>query len=560
MISTCFLLTVCCLITTSSQIDDPYFRKDYAPPPTQGNMFAAISHMQPLAKIERSFVNKAKEYIAEEKEKLKEMKKFANEVKESMKISKGNEVHYLGNPINSYLIIKRFTNGWKELLNKLDPNNGSKPLADLKQLGVDYGEDLPEYGRDLTGAIGGLIRLMDTYGFTAKEITEGDIKGIRRSSYQLSALDLLEIVRTAHDTSQYHRMMEFLWEADRIMSDDHLRSTRSGGLSIKTFHEYGAMCEYLNGDMHKALYHTREVLKLVPNSSQANQNLKIYKWYVDNNQKCERPECSFVKTSYDLLDKNSVYTRYRSACRKTVDQSTKLKNLRKHSSRVCFYKQDRPRLILKPVKVTRLHDNPEAFIFHNIISQEDMEKVIEIATLEIAPAQVIDGETNEIKTADYRVAKSMWMQGNDLEEEKREISKKLDVMAKEVTNLNPEYAESYQVQNYGLGGQYEFHVDHGDPGSYLESHKHGNRIATLLYYLSDVERGGHTVFTQLGIAAYANKGDALMWHNLYKNGTGNSFTEHAGCPVISGSKWVMNKWFKLKSGETSRLCSIDQLV
>lgn len=33
------------------------------------------------------------------------------------------------------------------------------------------------------------------------------------------------------------------------------------------------------------------------------------------------------------------------------------------------------------------------------------------------------------------------------------------------------------------------------------------------------------------------KGDIVFWYNLHRNGDGNANTEHASCPVVSGSKW-----------------------
>ena len=72
-----------------------------------------------------------------------------------------------------------------------------------------------------------------------------------------------------------------------------------------------------------------------------------------------------------------------------------------------------------------------------------------------------------------------------------------------------------QVANYGLGGQYSQHTDpHGyfdgltsDPG-YAQN---GDRLLTIMVYLSTVEAGGATSFPLTGNRIAAEKGDAAIW-------------------------------------------------
>lgn len=157
-----------------------------------------------------------------------------------------------------------------------------------------------------------------------------------------------------------------------------------------------------------------------------------------------------------------------------------------------------------------------------------------------------------------------------------------------------ETAEGLQVQNYGIAGHYAPHWDHKlkDEKPFEEF---GNRIATMLFYvrhfllpaeirasylifnsttaeaffnfshftisqLTDVEKGGETVFPYLKLRIPARKGTAAFWYNLRTTGEGDVFTRHAGCPVLLGNKWVANKWIHEHGQEFRRPCKPENFA
>ena len=72
----------------------------------------------------------------------------------------------------------------------------------------------------------------------------------------------------------------------------------------------------------------------------------------------------------------------------------------------------------------------------------------------------------------------------------------------------------------------------------------GNRFVTFMIYLSSVESGGSTIFTQPGIAIEPVAGNALFWFNQGAQDNYDSRIGHLGCPVLYGNKWIANKWVK----------------
>ena len=171
-------------------------------------------------------------------------------------------------------------------------------------------------------------------------------------------------------------------------------------------------------------------------------------------------------------------------------------------------------------------------------------------------ATVHDPITGKLKYANYRISKSAWIhQKND------RFVRKLYKRISRVTGLDERAFEPYQLANYGLAGQYDPHYDHATkkiPKPFRQWG--GNRLATMIIYLSDVEMGGATVFTKTGpgVVLSPRKGMAVFWYNLKRNGKGDDKTQHAGCPVVLGEKWISNVWIHERHNEFVRKCSLNE--
>jgi prolyl 4-hydroxylase len=75
---------------------------------------------------------------------------------------------------------------------------------------------------------------------------------------------------------------------------------------------------------------------------------------------------------------------------------------------------------------------------------------------------------------------------------------------------------------------------------------YGQRVATVLMYLNDVEEGGTTTFTELNITSPPVKGDAVIFYNCKPNGDPDLQTMHCGDAVLKGTKWLAIKLINQK--------------
>jgi prolyl 4-hydroxylase len=104
-----------------------------------------------------------------------------------------------------------------------------------------------------------------------------------------------------------------------------------------------------------------------------------------------------------------------------------------------------------------------------------------------------------------------------------------------------------QILHYAAGGEYQPHFDYFPPdqeGSMVHTSRGGQRVATLIVYLNDVESGGTTIFPEARVAVTARQGGAVYFRYMNGRGQLDPMTLHGGAPVTNGEKWIMTKWMR----------------
>ncbi|XP_065583051.1 prolyl 4-hydroxylase subunit alpha-1-like isoform X2 [Artemia franciscana] len=518
----------------------------------KAEVFTALVDMEPLIDTESELIQQLNKYIGVEEERLNRLKKYFNEYSDLHKEASQDTTKYLENPINAYLLVKRLTADWKEVESTMLQNQASvivKNITEFRNVLRFPSEE------DLTGAAVALTRLQDTYKLDTKDLARGEILG-KRYTRSLTAGDCFELGRQTYNSKDYYHTILWMTEAMSILKEEVYKTTSESEIL-----EYLAFSIYMQGNIHQALHYTNELLRLVPYHQRALGNKKFYEDTLKK-QGAYPPRgdpgveglvpADEMAITNELRKPQDPYPErniYEALCRgeKVMSPGTEAK------LKCYYFDNGSPFLKIQPVKAEDAFLDPKITVFHEVLSDSEIERIKEMAKPRFQRATVQDHATGNLVPASYRISKSAWLKS----EEDQHVFKVARRVG-DITGLDMDTAEELQVVNYGIGGHYEPHFDHArkDEIKAFKSLGTGNRIATWLFYMSDVEAGGATVFPNIGVSLWPRKGSAAFWYNLHPNGEGNENTRHAACPVLTGSKWVSNKWIHELGQEFRKPCKL----
>jgi prolyl 4-hydroxylase len=177
-----------------------------------------------------------------------------------------------------------------------------------------------------------------------------------------------------------------------------------------------------------------------------------------------------------------------------------------------------------------------------LMSPAECEELIALARPRLVPSTVVDPQTGQDVVADYRNSLGMFFRLGE-----SAFITRLDRRFSEAMNLPVENGEGLQVLCYGPGGSTSPHFDFVLPtnaANQASVARSGQRLSTLLAYLTDVEAGGETVFPRAGWSIQPRRGNAIYFESSNSRGQLDPQSLHAGRPVERGEKWVVTKWMR----------------
>ncbi|XP_029963118.1 prolyl 4-hydroxylase subunit alpha-1b isoform X3 [Salarias fasciatus] len=542
------------------------------------DFFTSIGQMTDLLYTEKDLVTSLKDYIRAEENKLEQVKRWADKLDLLTATATKDPEGFLGHPVNAFKLMKRLNTEWSDLESLVLRDTTDGFISNLTIQRQYFPTD-----EDQTGAAKALLRLQDTYRLDTNTISIGDLPGVKHKSL-MTVEDCYELGKIAYtDVDYYHTE---LWMVQALKQLDEGEESPIDKVTVLDYLSYAI---YQQGEIERALEFTKRLLELEPEHQRAKGNLKYFEFQLEKQKKTEEqesqkeaqrekretPEKKEKTKSQKTFSLIPERKKYEMLCRGEGIKMTP----RRQSRLFCRYFDNNrsPHYVLAPVKQQDEWDRPYIVRYLDIISDAEMEKVKQLAkprlrratisnpitgVLETASyriskrrATVHDPQTGKLTTAQYRVSKSAWLTGYD-----DPMIDTINQRIEDLTGLEMDTAEELQVANYGVGGQYEPHFDFGrkdEPDAFKELGT-GNRIATWLFYMSDVSAGGATVFPDVGAAVWPMKGTAVFWYNLFPSGEGDYSTRHAACPVLVGNKWVSNKWIHERGQEWRRPCGLSE--
>ncbi|MBA0745722.1 hypothetical protein Gogos_008286 [Gossypium gossypioides] len=150
---------------------------------------------------------------------------------------------------------------------------------------------------------------------------------------------------------------------------------------------------------------------------------------------------------------------------------------------------------------------PRAFLYHNFLSREECEYLINLAKPYMKKSTVVDSKTGQSKDSRVRTSSGMFLRrGQD------KIIMDIEKRIADYTFIPVENGEGLQVLHYEVEQKYDAHFDYFLDE--INTKNGGQRMGTVLMYLSDVEEGGETIFP----AAKGNVSAVPWWNELSECG------------------------------------------
>ncbi|MFC0400204.1 2OG-Fe(II) oxygenase [Paraburkholderia rhizosphaerae] len=185
-------------------------------------------------------------------------------------------------------------------------------------------------------------------------------------------------------------------------------------------------------------------------------------------------------------------------------------------------------------------ERPTLALLGNLLDDNECAELIAFGAPRLEPVRVVDPESGQDVVDKLRNSEGVFFHLAQTP-----LIARIEARIERLTGIPAENGEGIQLLRYRPGAQHTPHFDFLSPA--IEENRKsieqsGQRIATLIMYLNNVESGGETLFNELGFSVLPRKGNALYFQYGNRLGQTDHASAHAGMPVVAGEKWIATKW------------------
>ncbi|CAL1527724.1 unnamed protein product [Lymnaea stagnalis] len=431
---------------------------------------------------------------------------------------------YLKHPNGVYLTMKQFVADYKGIRSVLNTKDEI-----TKDFSVVATED------DLAGARKSFIRLQEVYGLEPRDMIRGNYLGY--SGPALSVLDAFQVGQVAFSEGKLNSSASWL--------EATLDLKRNSSSWSNEYPSEGQIIALL-GRAHLRMKHDdiaenlfRKSVILDPSNGDAFELRKELQ---------TKP-----RVSENILNENEK--NFRSLC----SLQNKLKTGKFDPRLVCKYSVASPPYNRFKQEVISI--SPYVCLYYQVITDDEGTHIIDFTRKKLDRGKTERGGASV--RSESRTSELSFVYDRESEVVQR-MGQKVAAITKLDTSQDPSgfpfTGEPFQVVNYGMGGHYDVHLDPFDGDARKNNldvmENCGNRLATFLIYLNEVDVGGSTAFTSADLVVKPVKNMALFWYSFTPAGELENTTYHAACPVVIGHKWVTNKWIWTYGNTFKRRCGL----
>ena len=194
----------------------------------------------------------------------------------------------------------------------------------------------------------------------------------------------------------------------------------------------------------------------------------------------------------------------------------------------------------RQVHVLNFMENPRLVVLGNLLSDQECDELIALAKPRMARSLTVATKTGGEEVNDDRTSNGMFFQRGE-----NDVVRRLETRLAHLLDWPEENGEGLQILHYRPGAEYKPHFDYFDPvepGTPTILKRGGQRVATIVMYLAEPEKGGGTTFPDVNLVVAPKRGNAVFFS--YDRPHPVTRTLHGGAPVLAGEKWIATKWLR----------------